>query len=157
MNADVMDTHQLNSFVTWQRSVQLAAEILKLSQTSQPRTQRFFDDLADTAAHYAASLGYNYLSLEVGFGLYATVDSGALALYARLKTAEAAGLLPEREIRRLLAMFDEVERMMEKYVGPAKKFPYEDAERTKIKPDWRKEEDFKPLNGSKYPRPGTGK
>jgi len=40
----------------------------------------------------------------------------ALALYTRLKTAEIAGLLPERDIRRLLGMFEEVERMMENYL-----------------------------------------
>ena len=148
-----METHRLNAFVTWQRSVQLAAEILKLSQTSQPRAQRFFDELADTANHYAASVGYNYLSLEAGFELWATVDSAALALYTRLKAAEISGLLPEREARRLLGLFEEVERMMENYLrAPAKA---EAVPATQARSPWKPSghDGFKPLSESKGPRP----
>jgi hypothetical protein len=150
-----MESHRLNTFVTWQRSVQLAAEILKLSQTSQPRAQRFFDELADTATHYAASVGYNYLSLEAGFELWATVDSAALALYTRLKAAEIAGLLSEREARRLLGLFEEVERMMENYLRAQAKA--EEARKTvpQARSRWQPhpQDEFKPLSESKAPRP----
>lgn len=148
-----MESQRLNTFVTWQRSVQLAAEIIKISQTSQPRAQRFFDELADTATHYAASLGYNYLNLEAGFELWATIDSAALALYTRLKAAEISGLLPEREARRLLGLFEEVERMMENYLRTDAKA--ESAQAPQARSAWKPtaQDEFKRLSESKSPRP----
>jgi len=50
-----METSRLTAFVTWQRSVQLAAELLKLAQTAPGRTQRCLDDLADEALQRATA------------------------------------------------------------------------------------------------------
>jgi len=148
-----METHRLNAFVTWQRSVQLAAEILKLAQPAQGFTQPFLDELANEAIQRAASLGDNYLNLEKGFELWCLNDSRALTLYTRLKTAEAAGLLPERDSRRLLGMFEDVERMMENYLRAQAKA--EAAPAAPARSPWRPSdrEAFKPLSESKGPRP----
>jgi hypothetical protein len=148
-----METHRLNAFVTWQRSVQLAAEILKLAHTAQGFTQRFLDDLANDAIQRAASLGDNYLNLETGFELWCLNDSRALALYTRLKTAETAGLLPEREARRLIGMFEDVERMMENYLRAQAKA--EAAPAPQARSPWKPSghDGFKPLSESKGPRP----
>lgn len=148
-----MESPRLNTFVTWQRSVQLAAEILKLAQTAQGFTQRFLDDMANDAMQRAASLGDNYLNLEKGFELWGLNDSRALALYTRLKTAETAGLLPERDCRRLLGMFEDVERMMENYLRAQAKA--EAAPAAPARSPWRPSdrEAFKPLSESKGPRP----
>ena len=155
VNLIPMETSRLTAFVTWQRSVQLAAEILKLAQAAQGRPQRCLDDLAEEAIQRAASLGDSYLNLETGFELWSLNDGRALALYTRLKTAEIAGLLPERDIRRLLGMFEEVERMMENYLRAQAKA--EEARKTvpQARSRWQPhaQDGFKPLSESKVPRP----
>jgi len=150
-----METHRLNAFVTWQRSVQLAAEILKLSQSAPARAQRSLDDLADEAMQRAASLGDSYLNLEPGFELWSLNDGRALALYTRLKAAEASGLLPEREVRRLLGLFEEVERMMENYLRSQAKAEETRTAGASARPRWqpRTRDEFKPLSESTTPRP----
>jgi len=151
-----MDTHRLNAFVTWQRSVQLAAEILKLPSSVRASQPRFFDELTEDAIGRAANLADYHLNPEPMFASWSACDTRALALSVRLKSAELAGLIPEREARRLLSMHEEVERMVENYLRAQAKPDSSDPERTEIRPSWRKDEGFKPLNGSKYPRPKPG-
>jgi hypothetical protein len=152
-----METSRLNAFVTWQRSVQLAAELLKLAQTAPGRTQRCLDDLADEALQRATALGDSYLNLETGFELWSLNDVRAVALYTRLKAAETSGLLPEREARRLLALFEEVERMMENYLRAQAKAgeARESSGRASARAPWRAhaQEGFQPLSESKGLRP----
>ncbi len=150
-----MDTHRLNSFVTWQRSVQLAAEITKLPASIRTPAPRFFEELTEDAIGRAANLADCYLNPEPMFSSWGSCDTRALALSVRLKAAELAGLIPEREARRLLAMHEEVERLAENYFRSREKPTSTDPERTEIRPSWRKE-DFKPLTESKYPRPKQG-
>jgi hypothetical protein len=150
-----MDTHRLNSFLPWQRSVQLAAEIIKLPASIKTQDPRFFEELTEDAIGRAANLADCYLNPEPMFSSWGSFDTRALALSVRLKAAELAGLIPEREARRLLAMHDEVERAVEHYFRSREQPTSTDPERTEIRPSWRKD-DFKPLSGSKYPRPKQG-
>lgn len=150
-----MDTHRLNSFVTWQRSVQLAAEIIKLPDAVKTKDAHFFDQLLEDAIGRAANLGDCYINPDPMFDSWGSCDSRALGLSVRLKAAELAGLIPEREARRLISMHEEVERLVENYFRSKEKATTTDPERTEIRPSWRKE-DFRPLNESKYPRPKQG-
>ena len=152
-----METSRLNAFVTWQRSVQLAAELLKLSLNAQGRGQRCLEDLAEEATQRAAALADSYLNLETGFELWSLNDGRALALYTRLRTVEAAGLLPERDCQRLLAQCEDVERMMENYLRAQAKATEarEAGGRAPARAPWRPNtpDGFQPLSESKGLRP----
>ncbi len=153
VNGYLMESSRLNTFVTWQRSVQLAAEIIKLAQTAQGGAQRCLEAIAEEAIQRAASLGDSYLNMETGFELWSLNDGRAIALYTRLKTAEISGLLPEREARRLLGLFEEVERMMENYLRAQAKA--EAAQAPQARSAWKPtaQDEFKRLSESKAPRP----
>jgi hypothetical protein len=91
--------------------------------------------------------------MEPGFELWSLNDGRALALYTRLKAAEISGLLPEREARRLLGLFEEVERMMENYLRAQAKA--EAAQGPQARSAWKPtaQDEFKRLSESKAPRP----
>lgn len=154
-----METTRLNDFITWQRSVLLAVEIQKLSHTVDSRHQAFLGDLTHTAMERAANIADHFLNLEEGFALWGLNDTRAIHLYTQLKVAEIAGVIHEREARRLQTHFDEVERMMDKFLqgqsaagalavkaAPAAWKDY-NAPRT---------EGFRPLNEGKEPRTKRG-
>lgn len=147
-----MDTHRLHSFVPWQRSVQLAAEIVKLPASIKAQDPRFFEELTEDAIGRAANLADGYLHQEPMFNAWSTCDTRALGLCVRLKAGELSGIIPEREARRLLGMQEEVERLVENYFRSQERPAAIDPERTEMRSSWRKE-DFRPLNESKGPRP----
>jgi hypothetical protein len=148
---------RLNNFVIWQRSVLLAADLLKLRRNVPERDQRFADDLVKDAIHLAGNVADNYLSEEDdGFGWSFPAQNTA-TVYTQIKIAELAGVIPEAEARKLLAQCDDLGRMLANYRRSQKEKAQAMAADRASGEGWGKRDGFKPLSGSKYPRPGTGK
>lgn len=154
-----METTRLNEFITWQRSVLLAVEIQKLSQSVDSRHQAFLDALTHAAMERAANIADHFFNLEKDFALWGLNDTRAINLYTQLKVAEIAGVMPERDARRLQTQFEEVERMMDKFLQGQNTAGTTVA---KISPGaWKdhsagRTEGFRSLNEGKAPRPSRG-
>ena len=148
---------RLNNFIIWQRSVLLAADLLKIRRSIPERDQRFADELVKESIHLAGGVADNYLSEEDdGFGWSFPAQNTA-TVYTQIKTAELAGIIPEAEARKLLAQCDDLGRMLANYRRSLKEKSQAMAT-ARANGEGRGQRDgFRPLSGAKYPRPETGR
>lgn len=103
-----MDKTPLPLFVTWQKSVLLAAQLFRQPWAAEHRRQG--EDLQREGLHLACALAAAHAANPPEPADWELALGGCAELYTRIKVAELSGALGEREARALLGSCEELER-----------------------------------------------
>jgi hypothetical protein len=106
-----MENPPLQSFVTWQKAVRLAAHLYRLSWAEEHRAQG--EDLRREAMHLACAIAGVQVASPTDPADWEIPLGGCAELYTRLHVAELSGALTERESRGLLGQCEELERHLQ--------------------------------------------
>ena len=108
---DRMEKPPLQTFVTWQKAVRLAAHLYRLSWAEEHRPQG--EDLRREAMHLACAIAVAQVATPPEPSDWEMPLGGCAELYTRLHVAELSGALAEREARGLLGQCEELERHLQ--------------------------------------------
>lgn len=106
-----MEKTPLQSFVTWQKAVRLAAHFHRQPWPEEHRRQG--EELRREAMHLACAIAGAQVATSADPMDWEMPLGGCAELYTRIQVAELSGALTEREARGLLGQCEELERHLQ--------------------------------------------
>jgi four helix bundle protein len=110
-----METSSLSNFVTWQKSVRLAADVIKLTQrTSLNRHPWACDQLRRAALSVPSNIaeGYERRAEKDTERFYLIAKGSCAEVLTQIKVAQLADLLSPQEAMQVLSQCEEILRLI---------------------------------------------